>query len=144
MRLLDLACAAIAFALSAVLWTWGLRAWRHGDRTFSRIPNSFLAAEYRAGVDRSELVGAVGFFLFGLMLILGAAIGSNGIDAGMNPIAKWALGATGVSVMVSFGLVYAIIFYNRPRFLVPPSFRDELGVSVARRRDSGKRDSDHS
>lgn len=110
----------------------GVRQWQGKGHPLSYwLRYTLKDAESRAGWDRS-LVPA------GLLCLSGAVEIGNGAISGAQPhngsagamIAIWSLLAT----MFFAGLVIAIINFNRPRFLVPPHLRGQLGAVAGRRR----------
>jgi hypothetical protein len=124
--LLAVACVAVAVRF---IWA-GLQEWRGGGgRPLSR--DGFLVDEQtRAGWDRSGLImGLVAVFI-AVMLADAGIINFN------DPVRAEVLvfAAAVVGLVICVGLYSTILFFNRPKFLVPPRHRGELGAFAAQRR----------
>lgn len=100
----------------------GLQQWGNAGRPFSYwLRNSLFDAESRAGYDRGILV-------FGLMCAFFAAILVFGAVGGPHPgrgAASLGILVSVAGMLVSLGLFMSIMYFNRPRFLVPPHLRGE-------------------
>jgi hypothetical protein len=119
------AVLAIGAALSLRI---GLRQWRSVGRPLSYwLRNSLFDAESRAGVDRGIVVFSSMCASLAAILAFGAAGGSH---LGSEIASIGALAA----LLISLGLFLDIMYFNRPRFLVPPHLRGELGAIAGRRR----------
>lgn len=122
------AVLAIGAALSLRI---GLRQWRSVGRPLSYwLRNSLFDAESRAGVDRGIVVFSSMCASLAAILAFGAAGGSHlGSE-----IASIGVLASLAALLISLGLFLDIMYFNRPRFLVPPHLRGELGAIAGRRR----------
>ncbi|MFF0295955.1 hypothetical protein ACFYST_21055 [Kitasatospora sp. NPDC004614] len=113
----------------------GIRSWR--GQTPSTFLARSLAANVLAGGERALLVlGACGCFL-GAMIGLGGYLSAAGVIGGTNPPPP-AAALVVVLLILLVGVVttsltgIAIVWYNRPRFLVPPHLRDQPGIMSVR------------
>jgi hypothetical protein len=91
--------------------------------------NSLKDAESLAGWDRSVLPNGLGCLSAAVLIGNGAINGARPSGAGL-VIELSSLLAT----MIFSGLAVAILNFNRPRFLVPPHLRGQLGAIAGRRR----------
>jgi hypothetical protein len=117
-----LSFAAMALGRGVVLW--------HRDR---RLPKNLTRAPYfsRAvhyGVERAMLpMAASGVFGAAAVFISPWSGGSSQLSG-----ARWWLGVIAASgITVSMGVTFAIIYFNRPRWIVPPFMRSEQGITAA-------------
>jgi len=117
-----LSFTAIALRRAVVLW--------HRDR---RLPKNLTRAPYfsRAfhyGVERAMLpMAAFGVFLAAAVLISPWSGASSQLSG-----ARWWLGVIAAGgLTVSVGVTFAIIYFNRPRWIVPPFMRSEQGITAA-------------
>jgi hypothetical protein len=127
----DWALAAVLAMGAAVSLRIGLRQWRNVGRPFSYwLRNSVLDAESRAGHDRGILVFGVMCAFLAAIFVLGA-VGGPHLGRG---IASFGILVALAGMLVSLGFFISIMYFNRPRFLVPPHLRGELGAIAGRRR----------
>ena len=124
--------APIFAAMAAVAVRAGLRQWHQTGRRLSYwLRNGPMDAESRAGYDRGSLP-------FGLLCGFFAILCSNAAVAGLRPAGGtagfWVGFVALAGILVFTGLFTTIMFFNRPRFLVPPHLRHELGAIAGRRR----------
>ncbi|MFE1318412.1 hypothetical protein [Kitasatospora phosalacinea] len=81
--------------------------------------------------DRTSGGGdVVGFFLVVLFLLVfvGGAVGMSGAHRG-EPTPGVLVAAAALTVfLLGFGLLFSIVRFNCPKFLVPPGMRDEIGI----------------
>jgi hypothetical protein len=123
------AALGIAFAVATLgVWAWTApRHWRGESRLTGADPPlwfPFSEPVWR-GVVRSYVVWAPAIALFvGGSVVAGFSTeGSAAYNAGM--------AAASVGLFGGSALHFAILFFNRPRFLVPPGLRDEPGALAA-------------
>jgi len=117
----------------------GVRLWRgHGRPLSSWIRTGGLFdAHALAGYDRGILVLGVAFACFTVLLGGAAALGVPGKSTPAAEIAVYCVAIAGILVTITlFGGIY---YFNRPRSLVPPQLRDQVGVTEGRRRDRAAR-----
>jgi hypothetical protein len=125
------ALAAVLAIGAAVSLRIGLRQWRNVGRPFSYwLRNSVLDAESRAGYDRGILVFGVMCAFFAVILVFGAVSGPH-LGRG---IASLGILVALAGMLVSLGFFISIMYFNRPRFLVPPHLRGEPGAVAGRSR----------
>ena len=131
MAVLCMVVAVIGAACGVGWLVLGVRVWQgkgHPPSYWLRN-NTVKDAESRAGWDRSVIPA-------GLMCLSGAVLIGNGAIAGTRlpgvsaVIALWSL----LAAMTFAGIVASIISVNRPRFMVPPQFRNQLGAIARGRR----------
>jgi hypothetical protein len=126
---------AVAPALAALaaisIWT-GLRQWHGMGRPLSHwLRNGPMDAESRAGYDRGSLIIGLVCGSFAVMAANGAA---SGLHPGRGTAGFWIDVVALAGVLVFTGTFMGIMYFNRPRFLVPPHLRGELGAIAGRRR----------
>ena len=116
MVIADFAVAPILAAGALWLIRIGVKIWRSpgGD-----APVQLMVM----GWDRAVLM--MGVFLAWMAV---AALGQALLDVTKSPGARWALGIGAVGMVVSACLFASIWFFNRPRFLVPPTLRGLPGT----------------
>jgi uncharacterized membrane protein HdeD (DUF308 family) len=133
MAVLFMVLAVIAAACGVGYLVLGVRQWQGKGHPLSywMRSNTLKDAESRAGWDRS-LVPA------GLMCLSGAVLIGNGAISGARPPSGSAGAAIAIGSLLALlffaGLVLTIMNFNRPRFLVPPHLRGQLGAIAGRRR----------
>jgi hypothetical protein len=117
-----LSFTAIALRRAVVLW--------HRDR---RLPKNLTRAPYFSeafhyGAERAMLpLAAFGVFLAAAVCISPWSGASSQLSG-----ARWWLGVIAASgLTVSMGVTFAIIYFNRPRWIVPPFMRSEQGITAA-------------
>jgi hypothetical protein len=86
-------------------------------------------AESLAGWDRSVLPN-------GLLCLSAAVLIGNGAISGARPSGAGAVIALSslLAIVIFAGLAATVLNFNRPRFLVPPHLRGQLGAIAGRRR----------
>jgi hypothetical protein len=120
------------WVLAFVLGRWAIQTWRGGGRPASeRMRNSsFRDEESLAAQDRTGFVMSAMFASMGIAAMCTAIGGINFTRSGPW---LWIAGAA-VFVFLVCTLLYALIVnFNQPKFLVPPSLRDEMGARASRR-----------
>jgi len=130
MQIGRIAAVIICLLVTVMMLRRGMTLW-HRDR---RLPKNLVTGVYfsRAvhyGVERAMLpMAAFGVFLAAAVLISPWSGAGNSHLTG----ARWWLGVIAASgICVSMGLTFAIIYFNRPRWIVPPFMRSEQGITVA-------------
>ena len=116
--------------------TSGVRQWRNVGRPLSYwLRGPLLDAESRAGYDRGSLVLGIASAFFAIMCADGALAGPRlGRGTALGPVWFYVGWPALAGLLVFTGLFTTIMNFNRPRFLVPPHLRGELGAIAGRRR----------
>lgn len=118
------------------------RNWRGADSqqfmySFSWLP---VPDGVKRGMNRSMTVLFPAIVLL-VVATLGVVIPAEfGIEVPRGVAVPLVLKAVGVEVVVVWFLVPSIVFFNRPKFLVPPAYRGQPGVFqewLQRRRQQG-------
>ena len=129
-----LAVAYCAF-VGTLLVRRGLRNWRRGARPSG--PGSILLTDgTKAGFERAAIVFGAFHYLLGVLIGLVGLLDASGVFGGMHPRPSEAVGVALLILLI--GVVgsawtgIAITWFNRPKFLVPPSLRDQPGSMSAR------------
>jgi ABC-type Fe3+-siderophore transport system permease subunit len=108
----------------------GMTLW-HRDRRMPKnlVTGVFFSRAFHYGIERAMLpMAAFGVFLAAAILISVSAGSKNSHLTG----ARWWLGVIAVSgITVSVALTLAIVYFNRPRWMVPPFMRSEQGITAA-------------
>jgi hypothetical protein len=130
------AVGVMLVVLAVVDITFGVRQWRNVGRPLSYwLRGPLLDAESRAGYDRGSLVLGIALAFFAIMCFEGALAGPHfGRGTALGPGWLSAGGVALAGLLVFTGLFTTIMNFNRPRFLVPPHLRGELGAIAGRRR----------
>jgi len=130
MQIERIAAAIICLLVTVMMLRRGMTLW-HRDR---RLPKNLVSGVYfsRAfhyGIERAMLpMAAFGVFLAAAVLISPWSGAGNSRLTG----AHWWLGVIAAGgIGVSMGLTFAIIYFNRPRWMVPPFMRSEQGTTAA-------------
>jgi hypothetical protein len=136
-----LGAAVLLFGLAGVTMRRGLQLW-HRDRRLPKNLAMDIIPYSRAvndGLERAMMPMTACCACYGAMFLAWFAAGGGhptGVPRWLEAIAA---GGAFVSVCTSF----AIVWFNRPRWMVPPFMRSELGMTTAwwrsRHRKSGKR-----
>lgn len=127
------AFAVVSAALAWLSWrmlSGAVQAWRGGPPMSQRWTSSLLDRESRAGFDRSGL--ALGL-AWGLLAVFLAGIALASLLHAQGKVVGGMLSAIAVGMFAIMGLAGTIIEFNRPKFLVPPRFRGDLGAMAAHR-----------
>jgi hypothetical protein len=121
--------ALVPAALAVRFMRAGLREWRGGGGKPLSQAGLLVDEQTRAGWDRSGLIMGLMCAFLAIMLADGAVLNFN------DPVRAEALvfGASALGLIVSAGLYFTILTFNRPKFLVPPRRRDEPGAFAAQR-----------
>jgi hypothetical protein len=132
MRALFIAGATISVLLAVALIRIGLRQWRNEGRPLSYwFRSGPMDAESRAGYDRGGLVLGIMVAFFAIVLGEGAIIGAPRHG---QAVAWIVIGTAAVAgLVICVGLFTSIMYFNWPRFLVPPHLRDQPGAIAGRR-----------
>lgn len=120
------------WVMASILARWAVQTWRGQGRPVSTQMrrSSFRDEESLAGTDRTVLVMSVMFASMGTASVCTAIGGVHFTHR--NPW-LW-IGGVAVFVFLACTPIYAsIVNFNRPKFLVPPPLRDELGARAGRR-----------
>lgn len=113
------------------------RIWRGDERTTRRMRNAFVVFPVNSDV-RQAMVRAVVALLLQLSLMLAAmiamVIGMARWDGG-SKVTLWTVSGivAFAAAMAMVAVQAAIVWFNRPRFLVPPPLRGEAGVWADRK-----------
>jgi hypothetical protein len=126
--LLGIACSAL---MGTVFLRFAQRGWRERFSFAHRLRLMPGTDAYRAGVERAFGVMAAMFYLLGALGVADLAIPSGKSAPVWEGVV---LAVLVVSVFLSIALMLTIIWFNRPRFLVPPHMRDQHGTVSFRRR----------
>ena len=131
--------AAVMFLILAVTVMASIvaRIWRGDARTERKLAQAFAGFPFGPDVQRGMVRGILVLaFQMALTLaaVVTAAIGMAAWHGGskFTPLMMLAMLFL-VGAMVSFAVQLSIIWLNRPRHLVPPHLRDEVGVRAGRR-----------
>ena len=107
------------------------KVWKGDEKAVGTIVTGFSTFPFASNTKRGMARGIVPLTaqLFFLMVaVISAVVGMSGGHRGqLTPGLAVALVAF-AGALVSFGLHLAVIWFNRPSFLVPPSMRADLGI----------------
>lgn len=127
-----IAVAGAVVCIGVGVWMWRGVGW---PLSYWLRNSPFHTPEGRAGLDRASLMEGVGLAFMAVGLVAGALAGPR---LGAEPdYVVVVVAMTGV--FVSFCLVVSIMFFNQPKFLVPPHLRAEPGILAFRRRERHNR-----
>jgi len=130
MQIGRIALAIICLLVAVMMLRRGLILW-HRDRRLPKnlVTGVFFSRAFHYGIERAMLpMAACGVFMTAAVLISAWTGAGNSQLTG----ARWWLGVIAVSgITVSVGLTLAIIYFNRPRWIVPPFMRSEQGITAA-------------
>jgi hypothetical protein len=133
----QIAASIVFFVIGAMLLRAGMRWWGGGGaRPSARMNPSLFSDEFLSGFDRGVL--ALGWFMefAGLMVLMVGIIRFGGGKG--SPLAR-SVGIVSVfGVLVSIWTFLLIVWFNRPKFLVPPHLRHESGTFATRWRQGSK------
>jgi hypothetical protein len=135
-----LGAAVLLVGVAGMMTRRGLQLW-HRDR---RLPKNFMMGSYYSravndGLERAMMPLTASSACMGGMFLAWFAAGGDNLTGVPRLLGAIAAGVMFVSVCTSL----AIVYFNRPRWMVPPFMRSELGITTAwwrsRHRKSGKR-----
>lgn len=130
MQIGRIALAIICLLVAVMMLRRGTLLW-HRDRRMpkSLVSGVFFSRAFHYGIERAMLpMAAAGVFLAAAVLISPWSGGGSSHLTG----ARWWLGVIAASgIGASMGLTLAIIYFNRPRWIVPPFMRSEQGITAA-------------
>jgi hypothetical protein len=129
-------CLAAWFVLCAVfLIQSGIRLWRDGGGGHASGTRG-MRKQHRTKGQRAHLTGGI-FCAFLAAAIISAMIleySYHGVFLSMPSHIRWIVPISVIGTLLWSGLFYSVLWFNRPRFLVPPHLRGEQGNSTNRRR----------
>jgi hypothetical protein len=118
-----------------VFMTWkAIRLWRHPEvvddfsTAFAFLP---FGEDVRRGEVRSVLLTVVSLWSAAVLFVGGLTL-TEEETSGLNASDYTAAGAV-VVILLCILCEVAVILFNRPKFVVPPHMRADLGVIAARR-----------
>jgi hypothetical protein len=112
--------------------TWqAVRVWRGDEKAvraaISPSPGFPTDGVTQRGVARGTVLLAAQAHLL-LVVFVGGVLGMRGAHPGEPTPGVLIAAAALAAFLVSFGLLLSIVWFNRPKFLVPPGMRDEIGI----------------
>ncbi|MDX3455539.1 hypothetical protein PV396_26995 [Streptomyces sp. ME02-8801-2C] len=126
----------LVIALCGVVGTTFLRfagrSWREGHSYAYRMRLVPYSDDFKKGIERA--FGTVGAFHWVAALLMATVLLT---PASLTTWEAGLLGALLVALLTGMALTLSIIWFNRPRFLVPPHMRTQRGT--ARARAAGRR-----
>ena len=121
-----MAAALLLFA-SVMTLRRGLLLWRSDRRLPKTLIAQNLSRASRYGLERAMLPLAATYVFIGAVALTTPGT-ENAHVTGLRSL----FGAIGLwGTLLGMGLVFTIIYFNRPRSLVPPFMRSEIGVTTA-------------
>jgi hypothetical protein len=126
--------AASWFIICAVfLIQSGIRLWRDGGGGHASGTRG-MRKQHRIKGQRAHLTGGIfcAFFAAAIISTMILEYSYHGVFLSMPSHIRWVVP---ISVIVTFlwcGLFYSVLWFNRPRFLVPPHLRGEQRYSTNR------------
>lgn len=126
---------AIGFVwLVAGAMSWQtVRMWRDPRYTVHFVSRFRFKPDFNRGLSRGCTASALGMVSLALFIPLAAySDPERGVMHGPTWLRYLEMGLL-LLFLVGLGLQFCIAWFNRPRFLVPPHRRDELGVWWERR-----------
>jgi ACR3 family arsenite efflux pump ArsB len=132
MNVVDLLGTAAFAVMGTVFLRLARRSWRERFSYAYRMRLVPLPDDFKTGMERAFAVASAFFYL---LCATGVAVLATPSGASSTPL--WAgvlLAVLIVLVLLSVALMFAIIWFNRPRFLVPPHMREQPGTVGSRRR----------
>jgi hypothetical protein len=134
MSILDAILAIIVAAVAVSFIRPGIMKWRNAGTPLSQWSvTAFMDRDTRAGMDRGGLIVGLGLAFFAVMLAAGAFALPHP-DKGAQLVAGVVALAALFAMAGCIAVALSIIHFNRPKFLVPPQHRGELGALASRRR----------
>lgn len=136
--------AAYCLVAGTVLARMGVRSWRQQAAFGHRMGAIPFTRGFKAGFERGMLTFGVFHYLLGaLIAVVGGFSAAGDLGAARRKPSETVavlLLVLLVGVVVSGWTGIAVIWFNRPRWVVPPHLRDQPGtVSVLCRRAPGER-----
>ncbi|MGW5669683.1 hypothetical protein [Micromonospora sp. NPDC003776] len=140
-------CLAAAYCLAAgtALVRLGVRSWRQHSAPGGGMQGIPFTDGFRAGFERATPIFGVFHYLLGVLIAVGGGLRATGRLAAAPQRLPEALAvlllALLVGVVGSAWAGIAVIWFNRPRWVVPPHLRGQPGSfwSLRRRADEPRR-----
>jgi hypothetical protein len=123
---LAVACCAV---VGIAFLRFAGRSWREGVSYAHRMRFVPYPDDFKTGIERAFGVVGVFHWILGLMIVTVMVTPAS--------LTTWEAGVLAtllVALLTSVALMLAIIWFNRPRFLVPPHMRAQPGTVSFRRR----------
>lgn len=127
-QVLRLGGAVLLVGVAGMMTRRGLQLW-HRDRRFrkSLVRGNYYRRAVNDGLERAMMPGAASSACMGGMFLAWFAAGGGHPAGVLRLLFAVAAGGMFVSVCAS----WAIVYFNRPRWMVPPFMRSELGITTA-------------
>lgn len=131
MLVVSFALAALCVLCAVAALRRGLLLWRRDQRFPKNLVTGMLYSRaVHDGLERAMLPLSVAWFFLGVLISLKPLSSALG-QAHETQAMRWLVGAAVIGVAASGCVVELIIYFNRPRWLVPPFMRSELGITTA-------------
>ena len=126
--------AAYCLVAGTVLAGMGVRSWRQQAAFGHRMGTIPFTSGFKAGFERGmPTLGVFHYLLGALIAVVGGLSAAGDLGAAHRKPSETMAVLTGWTGI-------AVIWFNRPRWVVPPHLRDQPGtVSALRRRAPGER-----
>ncbi|MEU1192757.1 hypothetical protein [Streptomyces sp. NPDC005859] len=119
---------ALCGAVGTTFLRFAGRSWQEGFSYADRLRFVPYPDDFKTGIERA--FGMLGVFHWVTALLMGTVLLT---PAALTTWEAGLLGALLMALLTGVALTLSIIWFNRPRFLVPPHMRTQRGTVKARR-----------
>jgi hypothetical protein len=130
MQIERIAVAVVCLWFTVVALRRALVLWhRDGRLRKTLVRGVYFSRAFHYGLERAMLpMAACGVFVAAAVLI---APWSGSGNSRLTGAQRWLEGVALSGMTVSMGVTLAIVYFNRPRWIVPPFMRSEKGITAA-------------
>jgi hypothetical protein len=107
----------------------GVRVWRDPTSFSPAWMRTFPFTDgFRDGFHRGRIAGGAAHAFMAVMMVSGIIVARD--DPDISATVKWSSIVSSIGTVVSFLTSAFIVWFNRPRFLVPPHLRGQSGTFI--------------
>jgi hypothetical protein len=131
MQVLGIVLALLFLIVAVRALRRGMVLWR-SDRRLPKnlVFNPLFSREANDGFERAVLPMAAGAALLAAVMLVSPPF-AGGKGTTLTGTRLWVGVIAGSGMVACVGIALAITYFNRPRWMVPPFMRSELGITTA-------------
>ena len=128
-----LVCTVFLVAKAVIMW--------RGPKSEAELRTAMAVRRSQPGFEggKARAIAVQAMITLFIFIMIVSAIAAGAEDGNFSHSKwEWVFGGSAAAAVLCFPLRLAVILFNRPRFVVPPHLRGELGVMASRRRQQAK------